>query len=108
MALAGTPAGAGSGRRRQPDSQGDVRLSGGPENHFADFDSDIEVITPEVQKIQFTNSGTLLLHRPNEIRLTRTVGYADVEMFFDGKTAQCMARISTAIRSWMRPARSIN
>jgi len=25
------------------------------------------------------------LHRPNEIRATRTGGYADVEMFFDGK-----------------------
>ena len=52
----------------------------------ATFDSDIEVITPEVQKIQFTSSGTLLLHRPNELRATRTGGYADVEMFFDGKT----------------------
>jgi len=50
------------------------------------FDSDIEVITPDLEKIQFTNSGTLLLHRPNEIRVTRTGGYADVELFFDGKT----------------------
>jgi hypothetical protein len=49
------------------------------------FDSDIEVITPDLEKIQFTNSGTLLLHRPNEIRVTRTGGYADVELFFDGK-----------------------
>jgi hypothetical protein len=52
----------------------------------ATFDSDIEVITPELQKIQFTNSGTLTLNRPNEIRATRTGGYADVEMVFDGKT----------------------
>jgi hypothetical protein len=48
------------------------------------FDSDM-VITPDLEKIQFTNSGTLLLHRPNEIRVTRTGGYADVELFFDGK-----------------------
>jgi hypothetical protein len=52
----------------------------------ATFDSDIEVITPDLQKIQFTSSGTLLLDRPNEIRATRTGGYADVEMLFDGKS----------------------
>jgi hypothetical protein len=50
------------------------------------FNSDVEVITPELQKIQFTSSGTLLMQRPNELRATRKGGYADVEMFFDGKT----------------------
>jgi hypothetical protein len=49
------------------------------------FDSDIEVITPDLEKIQFASSGTLLLHRPNEIKVTRTGGYSDVELFFDGK-----------------------
>ena len=52
----------------------------------ATFDSTLEVITPNMEKIQFASSGTLLLRRPNEIRATRTGGYADVEMFFDGKT----------------------
>lgn len=52
----------------------------------ATFDSDLEVITPQSEKIQFASSGTLLLRRPNEIRATRTGGYADVEMVFDGKT----------------------
>jgi hypothetical protein len=52
----------------------------------ATFDSTLEVITHQSEKIQFTSSGTRLLHRPNEIRATRTGGYADVEMFFDGKT----------------------
>lgn len=50
------------------------------------FDSSLEVITPEMEKVQFASSGTLLMHRPNEIKATRTGGYADVEMFFDGKT----------------------
>ena len=52
----------------------------------ATFDSTLEVITPQSEKIQFASSGTLLLRRPNEIRATRTGGYADVEMLFDGKT----------------------
>jgi hypothetical protein len=51
------------------------------------FDADIEVITPELQKIQFTNSGTVLMSRPDKLRATRTGGYSHVELVFDGKTA---------------------
>jgi len=50
------------------------------------FDSDIEVITPQLEKIQFTNSGEVLLSRPNKLRAHRVGGYADVALFFDGKT----------------------
>src|SRR5262245_43746346 len=53
----------------------------------ASFDTSIEVITPALEKIQFNNSGTLLLQRPNELYATRTGGYADVALYFDGKTA---------------------
>jgi len=51
------------------------------------FDADIEVLTSELQKIQFTSSGQVLLSRPDKIRVTRIGGYADVELVFDGKTA---------------------
>ena len=50
------------------------------------FDSDIEVITPSLQKIQFTSSGEVQLSRPDKLRATRTGGYRDVEIVFDGKT----------------------
>src|SRR5512139_1247860 len=50
------------------------------------FDTDIEVITPEIQKIQFASSGKLVLSRPDRLRASRTGGYADVELVFDGKT----------------------
>ncbi|WP_249734075.1 DUF2092 domain-containing protein [Bradyrhizobium sp. sGM-13] len=49
------------------------------------YDSDIEVITSELQKIQFTNSGQLQLSRPDKLRVTRIGGYADTELVFDGK-----------------------
>jgi hypothetical protein len=49
------------------------------------FDSDIEVITSTLQKIQFTNSGQVQLSRPDKLRATRTGGYRDVEIVFDGK-----------------------
>jgi hypothetical protein len=52
----------------------------------ASYDTSIEVITPEMEKIQFDSSGTIVLDRPNQIHATRTGGYADVELFFDGKT----------------------
>ncbi len=50
------------------------------------FDSAIEIITPQLEKIQFTNSGQALLHRPDKLRAHRVGGYADVEMFYNGKT----------------------
>jgi hypothetical protein len=52
----------------------------------ATFDSDVEVITPELQKIQFTSSGQFKLARPDKLRVRRTGGYADVELVYDGKT----------------------
>jgi hypothetical protein len=52
----------------------------------ATFDTDIEVITPDLQKIQFDSSGRLQLARPDKIRASRTGGYTDVELIFDGKT----------------------
>lgn len=56
------------------------------------FDSDIEVITPQLEKIQFTNSGGALLRRPDKLRAHREGGYSDVEMVFDGKTVSVMGK----------------
>jgi hypothetical protein len=51
----------------------------------ASFESDVEVITPELQKIQFSSSGQIKLSRPDKLRVRRTGGYADVELVYDGK-----------------------
>jgi hypothetical protein len=56
------------------------------------FNTDIEVITPDIQKIQFTSSGKLLLSRPDKLRASRTGGYTDVELVFDGKTASILGK----------------
>ena len=50
------------------------------------YDSDVEVVTPGLQKIQFSASGDVALHRPDKFRATRTGGYADVEIVSDGST----------------------
>jgi hypothetical protein len=51
----------------------------------ASFDTDIEIITPDLEKIQFASSSQLMLSRPDKVRLNRLGGYADVELSFDGK-----------------------
>jgi hypothetical protein len=58
----------------------------GQKSLSAKFDSDIEVVTPELQKIQFTSSGEMKMNRPDKLRIRRTGGYADVELVYDGKT----------------------
>lgn len=56
------------------------------------FDADVEVITPDIEKIQFASSGQLLLSRPDKLRAIRIGGYSDVEFVFDGKTASVVDR----------------
>ena len=58
----------------------------------ATFDADIEVITTQLQKIQFTSSGQMTMSRPDKLRVTRSGGYSDVELVFDGKTATVLGK----------------
>ena len=50
------------------------------------FDTTLEVITDDDQKLALASSGTVNIHRPGKIRATRAGGHADIEMLFDGKT----------------------
>lgn len=58
----------------------------------ASFDASIEVVTDELEKIQFNNSGQVLMARPDKFRASRVGGYADVELIFDGKTATVLGK----------------
>ncbi len=51
----------------------------------AAFNTDIEAVTPELQKIQFAGSGEVQLIRPDKLHMSRTGGYTNVELFFDGR-----------------------
>lgn len=51
-----------------------------------DFDSSIEIVTPDLEKFQFNSTGRLAVVRPDRIRLERRGGFADVAASFDGKT----------------------
>ena len=50
------------------------------------YDSILEVVTTDKQKLGLASSGTVALNRPDKFRATRTGGFVDVEMVFDSKT----------------------
>jgi hypothetical protein len=51
-----------------------------------DFDTNLEVVTRDHQKILLASSGAVVLKRPDKIRMTRVGGFANAEVIFDGKT----------------------
>jgi hypothetical protein len=56
------------------------------------FNSDVEVVTNDLQKIQFTSSGQVAVTRPNKLHAVRNGEFADVEMLFDGKSMTILAK----------------
>src|SRR5262249_6220304 len=61
-----------------------------------DFDSNLDVVTKDGQKITLASSGTVTLNRPDKVRASRSGGFADVEMVFDGKTATVLGKNANA------------
>jgi hypothetical protein len=57
-----------------------------------DFDSSLEVVTADKQRLALASSGSVDMSRPDKIRASRTGGFADVEMLFDGKTLTLLAK----------------
>ena len=68
------------------------------------FDSAIEVITPQLEKIQYTNTGQALLSRPDKLYAHRIGGYADVALFFNGKQMSIYAKSLNAYAQFEGPA----
>jgi hypothetical protein len=64
----------------------------GAKNLSVSYDADIEVVTVELQKIQFTSSGHVLLSRPDKLRIVRTGGYSDVELLSDGNKVTVLGK----------------
>ena len=57
-----------------------------------EYDATLEVVTKDEQKLALASSGVLVLSRPDKIRATRSGGFADVEMSFDGKTLTILGK----------------
>src|SRR4051812_21254714 len=56
------------------------------------YDTSLEVVTKDHQKLLLASSGTTDLSRPDKIRASRHGGFADVEMVFDGKTLTLLGK----------------
>jgi len=50
------------------------------------FDAGLEVVTKDDQKLALLSSGSVVLNRPDKVRVTRAGGFAGIELMSDGKT----------------------
>ena len=67
------------------------------------FDSTLEVVTDQEQKLGLASSGTLTLNRPDKLHATRTGGFANVEMVYDGKTLTVLGKNANAVAKAEEP-----
>lgn len=56
------------------------------------YDTILEVVTNDQQRLALAGSGTVVMSRPDKLRSTRASGFADVEMLFDGKTLTLLGK----------------
>jgi hypothetical protein len=57
------------------------------------FDTNLEVVTKDRQKLLLASSGTIDLSRqPDKLHATRSGGFAKVELIFDGKTLTILSK----------------
>ncbi|NUT76959.1 DUF2092 domain-containing protein [Pseudomonas sp. C1C7] len=56
------------------------------------YDAIREVVTKDQQRLALAGSGTVVINRPDKIRSTRSSGFADIEMVFDGKTLTLLGK----------------
>jgi len=94
-ALAGT-AGISAGRADQADAKRLLKAMsdylGAQKAISFDYDVNLELVSKQQQKIGLVSSGTMTLDRPDKLHLTRTGGFANVEMVFDGKTLTLLGK----------------
>ena len=67
------------------------------------YDSTLEVVTDQEQKLGLASSGTLTLNRPDKLHATRTGGFANVEMVYDGKTLTMLGKNANAFAKAEEP-----
>jgi len=57
-----------------------------------DFDTTLEIVTNQNQKVGLASSGALTLNRPDKIHATRKGGFENVEFVSDGKTVTLVGK----------------
>ena len=69
-----------------------------------DYDTSLEIVTTENQKLSLASSGTTTINRPDKLRVTRTGGFADVELLFDGKMVTMVGKNAKAYAQAAAPS----
>lgn len=64
----------------------------GQQNIAFDYDSNLDVVTKDEQKLALLASGTVNLSRPDKVRATRTGGFTDTVLVFDGQTVTFLGK----------------
>jgi hypothetical protein len=57
-----------------------------------DYDTELEIVTAQKQKLGLASSGTVVLNRPDKLHITRVSGFTNVDMVFDGKTLTLLGK----------------
>ncbi len=73
-----------------------------------DYDTNFEIVTTQQEKVGLASSGTVTISRPDKLHATRTGGFANIEMVFDGKALTLLGKnknlsdyaLSSAIKLW--------
>ena len=71
-----------------------------------EYDSTLEIVTKEQQKLGLASSGAVTLNRPDKIRATRIGGFTNVELVFDGKTVTLLGKTANFYHrpKWPEPS----
>jgi hypothetical protein len=91
--------GVGTPSEARADESGAKALVKAMSDHMAaqqaisfSFDTDLEIVTKDMQKLALVSSATVTLNRPDKLHVTRHGGFADAEAIFDGKTLSLIGR----------------
>ena len=99
LALAFVAAAVSAGTAAQADEADAKRLLKAMSDYLGaqkaisfDFDTTLEVVSTQQQKIALANSGTLTLNRPDKLHVARKGGFTNMEMAYDGKTVTLLGK----------------
>lgn len=62
------------------------------QSYSFDYQSSLEIATPYMEKLEFVSSGKVSIVHSDKIHVTRTGGFANVELGFDGTTLTVLGR----------------
>lgn len=62
-----------------------------------EFDSNLDIVSTQQQKLTLAASGTAVLNRPDKLHVTRRGGFSNMEVSFDGKTVTLLGKNSNMV-----------